>query len=65
MEKFHKIALMITSLIGLITITVSLVIPFIIPNDIETAQLVGCIWMLITGFTIFYFSNKLLTNKKY
>ena len=59
MNKIHKSLLTITSLIGVITVAVSLMLPFMIELE-NTAQIVGSIWMMVAGFVIFYFSNKLL-----
>jgi len=61
MSNLTKALLTITNIIGAITIVMALIIPFITPAN-NTGQLVLGIWMLIAGFTLWYFSNKSLNQ---
>jgi hypothetical protein len=61
MSNLTKALLTITNIIGAITIVMALIIPFITPID-NTGQLVLGIWMMIAGFTLWYFSNKSLNQ---
>ncbi len=59
MKTFNQAVLVIVNLIGAMTIIMGLIVPFIITAD-NTAALITGIWMLVTGFVIWYFSNKQL-----
>jgi hypothetical protein len=59
MKTFNQAVLVIVNLIGAMTIIMGLIVPFIITAD-NTAALITGIWMLVTGFVIWYLSNKQL-----
>lgn len=59
MKTFNQAVLVIVNLIGAMTIIMGLIVPFIITAD-NTVALVTGVWMLLTGFVIWYFSNKIL-----
>jgi len=59
MKTFNQAVLVIVNLIGAMTVIMGLIVPFIITAD-NTAALIAGVWMLITGFVIWYFSNKQL-----
>jgi hypothetical protein len=62
MNNLNKSVLIVINLIGAIAMIISLVVPFIVPVA-NTAALVLAIWMMITGFVLWYISIKFLEEK--
>jgi len=61
MRNLNKVLLILVNLIGAIAMIISLVVPFIVPIA-NTAALVLAVWMMITGFVLWYLSSKLISD---
>ena len=61
MRNLNKVLLIVVNLIGAIAMIISLIVPFIVPIA-NTAALVLAVWMLITGFVLWYLSSKLISD---
>lgn len=61
MRNLNKVLLIVVNLIGAIAMIISLIVPFIVPIA-NTAALVLAVWMMITGFVLWYLSNKLISD---
>ena len=61
MRNLNKVLLIVVNLIGAIAMIISLIVPFIVPIA-NTAALVLAVWMMITGFVLWYLSSKLISD---